>query len=104
MSVLAIDIGGTNIKSLATGQNDPRKCSSGEKMTPEQMVAGVKRLAGDGAGGGNAKKLINLAAGCRVGSNSNALVGGFRMWNEEGRRRAAARARNAAAKMEARKA
>jgi polyphosphate glucokinase len=47
MSVLAIDIGGTNIKILATGQKEPRRFPSGEKMTPKQMVAGVKRLASD---------------------------------------------------------
>jgi hypothetical protein len=47
MSVLVIDIGGTNIKILASGQTEPRKFPSGEKMTPKQMVAGVKRLAGD---------------------------------------------------------
>jgi predicted NBD/HSP70 family sugar kinase len=47
MSVLVIDIGGTNIKILATGQKEPRKFPSGGKMTPRQMVAGVKKLAGD---------------------------------------------------------
>jgi len=47
MNVLVIDIGGTNIKFLATGQKDPRKFPSGKKMTPRQMVAGVKKLAGD---------------------------------------------------------
>jgi predicted NBD/HSP70 family sugar kinase len=236
MSVLAIDIGGTNIKILATGQKEPRKFPSGEKMTPKQMVAGVKRLAGDWqydvvsigypgivkegrlvtepnnlapgwvgfdferafrrpvklmndaamqalgsyqggvmlflglgtglgsalvvnrivvpmelgrlsykdgsiedylgrqglkrlgrktwerllaavamrlsaaihlddlvVGGGNAKKLTYLPTGCRVGSNANAFVGGFRMWKEEERRRAAAPARNAATKKEAHK-
>ena len=236
MSVLAIDIGGTNIKILATGQKEPRKFPSGEKMTPKQMVAGVKRLAGDWqydvvsigypgivkegrlvtepnnlapgwvgfdferafrrpvklmndaamqalgsyqggvmlflglgtglgsalvvnrtvvpmelgrlsykdgsiedylgrqglkrlgrktwerllatvamrlsaaihlddlvVGGGNAKKLTYLPTGCRVGSNANAFVGGFRMWKEEERRRGAAPARNAATKKEAHK-
>lgn len=45
LNVLVIDIGGTNIKLLATGQDEPRKFSSGPKMTPRQMVAGVKKLA-----------------------------------------------------------
>ena len=236
MSVLAIDIGGTNIKILATGQKEPRRFPSGEKMTPKQMVARVKRLAGDWqydvvsigypgmvkegrlvaeptnlapgwvgfdferafrrpvklindaamqalgsyqggvmlflglgtglgsalvvnrtvvpmelgrlsykdgtiedylgrqglkrlgrktwerllatvamrlsaaihlddlvVGGGNAKKLTYLPTGCRVGSNANAFAGGFRMWKEEERRRAAAPARNAATKKEPRK-
>ena len=236
MSVLAIDIGGTNIKILVTGQKEPRKFPSGEKMTPKQMVAGVKKLAGDWqydvvsigypglvkegrlvsepnnlapgwvgfdferafgrpvklindaamqalgsyqggvmlflglgtglgsalvvnstvvpmelgrlsykngtiedylgrqglkrlgrktwerllasmamrflaaihlddlvVGGGNAKKLTYLPTGCRVGSNANAFVGGFRMWKEEERRRAAASVANAPARKEARK-
>jgi polyphosphate glucokinase len=47
MKVLAIDIGGTNVKILATGQKVPRKFPSGPKMTPKQMVAGVKELAKD---------------------------------------------------------
>ena len=47
MNVLTIDIGGTNIKFLATGQKEPRKFASGKTMTPRQMVAGVKKLAED---------------------------------------------------------
>ena len=45
MKVLAIDIGGTNVKILATGQTERRKFPSGPTMTPMQMVAGVKKLA-----------------------------------------------------------
>ena len=45
MYVLAIDIGGTHVKILATGQREPRNFESGSKMTPRQMVAGVKKLA-----------------------------------------------------------
>jgi len=47
MNVLVIDIGGTNVKILATGQDEPRKFPSGPNLTPKQMVAGVKKLAGD---------------------------------------------------------
>ncbi len=36
-------------------------------------------------GGGNAHKLKKLPKGCRLGENSNAFVGGFRMWGEETR-------------------
>ena len=32
-------------------------------------------------GGGNAKKLPRLPKGCRLGSNANAFLGGFRMWD-----------------------
>jgi predicted NBD/HSP70 family sugar kinase len=31
-------------------------------------------------GGGNAKELKTLPPGCRAGSNANAFLGGFRMW------------------------
>ena len=47
MKVLVIDIGGTNVKLLATGHKEPRKFPSGPKLTPRQMVAGVKQLAAD---------------------------------------------------------
>jgi predicted NBD/HSP70 family sugar kinase len=41
MNILVIDIGGTNVKLLATGQETPRKFPSGRELTPERMVAGV---------------------------------------------------------------
>jgi polyphosphate glucokinase len=44
MKVLVIDIGGTHVKLLATGQDEPVKFVSGPKLTPAQMVAGVKKL------------------------------------------------------------
>ena len=47
MNVLVIDIGGTNVKILATGQTERRKFPSGPKLTPKQMVAKVKKLAAD---------------------------------------------------------
>ncbi len=47
MNVLAIDVGGTNVKILATGASEHRKFPSGPEMTPQRMVAGVKELAGD---------------------------------------------------------
>lgn len=47
MNVLVIDIGGTNIKFLATGQTEARKFASGPTMTPDKMVAGVKQMTQD---------------------------------------------------------
>jgi polyphosphate glucokinase len=47
MNVLTIDIGGTNIKILVTGQKEPRKFPSGPTLSPRQMVDGVKKLAAD---------------------------------------------------------
>jgi polyphosphate glucokinase len=45
MDVLVIDVGGTHVKILATGQNDKREFDSGPKMTAQQMVSGVLKLA-----------------------------------------------------------
>jgi predicted NBD/HSP70 family sugar kinase len=47
MNVLVVDVGGTNVKVLATGQDEPRRFSSGPTLTAEQMVAGVKELTGE---------------------------------------------------------
>ncbi|HZE36911.1 MAG TPA: ROK family protein [Candidatus Eisenbacteria bacterium] len=43
--MLAVDIGGSSVKILATGQKEPRKIPSGPKLTPKAMVAGIKKLA-----------------------------------------------------------
>jgi polyphosphate glucokinase len=45
MNVLVIDVGGTHVKILATGQKVERKMDSGPTLTAEQMVAGVRGLA-----------------------------------------------------------
>jgi predicted NBD/HSP70 family sugar kinase len=47
MNVLVVDVGGTTVKILATGQDKPRRFPSGPMLTAEQMVVGVKQLAGD---------------------------------------------------------
>jgi polyphosphate glucokinase len=47
MNVLVVDVGGTHVKVLATGQTEPRKIDSGPKLTPERMVLGAKELAKD---------------------------------------------------------
>jgi polyphosphate glucokinase len=46
-SVLAVDVGGTSVKILATGQSERRSFSSGPTLTPRRMVTQVKKLAGD---------------------------------------------------------
>ena len=45
MNVLVIDIGGTHVKILATGQKEHREFVSGPKLTAAMMVAGVRKLA-----------------------------------------------------------
>ncbi|MBV8489113.1 MAG: ROK family protein, partial [Candidatus Eremiobacteraeota bacterium] len=47
MNVLAIDIGGTNVKVLVSGQTEKREFPSGPQMTPQAMVAGVQHLTMD---------------------------------------------------------
>lgn len=45
MKTLVIDVGGTNVKVLATGQKDPVKIPSGKGLTPAQMTARVREVA-----------------------------------------------------------
>ncbi len=45
MNILTVDVGGTHVKILLSGQNDHRKFDSGPAMTAEAMVAGVRPLA-----------------------------------------------------------
>ncbi len=48
MRVLTVDIGGTNVKILASGQSTPpRRFPSGPELTPGQMASQVKKLAED---------------------------------------------------------
>lgn len=45
MNVLVVDVGGTHVKILATGQTEKREFASGPKLTARQMAAKVKQLA-----------------------------------------------------------
>ncbi len=47
MNVLVVDVGGTNVKILVSGQDESRRFPSGPTMTPRQMVSGVKKFAAD---------------------------------------------------------
>jgi len=47
--VLVVDIGGTNVKILATGQVERRRFPPGPTLRPTQMVFKVKKLARDWA-------------------------------------------------------
>lgn len=47
MKVLVVDVGGTNIKLLATGQEEPVKIPSGKLLTPQELVAQVKTATAD---------------------------------------------------------
>jgi polyphosphate glucokinase len=43
--ILVIDVGGTHVKILCTGQTTPRRFESGPKMTAQQMIQGVLSLS-----------------------------------------------------------
>lgn len=45
--VLVVDVGGTSVKCLASGQDVHRSFPSGPEMTPAAMVSGVKSLTAD---------------------------------------------------------
>ena len=47
MNILVIDIGGTHVKVLVTGQKEHREFISGPKLTPKRMVAAVRKLVED---------------------------------------------------------
>jgi polyphosphate glucokinase len=47
MNILVVDVGGTHVKILATGQKDHRQVVSGPSMTARKMVSKVRRLAAD---------------------------------------------------------
>jgi len=45
--ILVVDIGGTNVKLLATGHRTPVKIPSGPEMTPRRMVTAVRKAAAE---------------------------------------------------------
>jgi len=46
-NVLVVDVGGTHVKVLATGQKQPREFPSGPKLSASQMVGGIKKVSKD---------------------------------------------------------
>jgi polyphosphate glucokinase len=47
MNVLVVDVGGTHIKVLASGQKEPRKFDSGPDLVPGSMVLEVRKIVSD---------------------------------------------------------
>jgi len=47
MKVLVVDIGGTRVKVLATGQHQMREFVSGRTLTPKRMVSQIRKLVAD---------------------------------------------------------
>jgi polyphosphate glucokinase len=44
MQILAVDVGGSHVKVLVSGQTEPRRMNSGRDLTAAAMVEGVKAL------------------------------------------------------------
>lgn len=44
-SVLAVDVGGSHVKALLSGESERRRFDSGPDLTPQQMVEGVLGIA-----------------------------------------------------------
>jgi len=47
MNVLVVDVGGTHVKVLVSGQSVPRKFESGAALVPGRMVLEVQKIAAD---------------------------------------------------------
>ena len=45
--VLAVDVGGSHVKALASDQHKRRRFASGPALTPDQMVSGVLEAVAD---------------------------------------------------------
>jgi polyphosphate glucokinase len=45
MNILVVDVGGTHVKILASGEKEKREIDSGPTLTARQMVSSVKKLA-----------------------------------------------------------
>ena len=45
MQILVVDVGGTHVKILVTGEENHREFISGSSLTAQQMVAGVRKAA-----------------------------------------------------------
>ena len=46
-SVLAVDVGGSNVKEVLNGLDERRRFASGDDLTPDQMVTGVLEQTAD---------------------------------------------------------
>jgi len=79
--ILAIDIGGTNIKVLVTGQKERRRFPSGPRMTPRRMVAGVKKLVADWKYDAVAIGYPGIVAKGRIVTEPHNLASGWTRFN-----------------------
>jgi len=88
----AWDVASVGIPSpVRDGQVVAEPVNLGEGWVGFELRAGFRTAAFQPdyivIGGGEAKELDELPAGCRRGANENAFVGGFRLWAPEWNRR-----------------
>jgi polyphosphate glucokinase len=44
MDVLAVDVGGSHVKALASNERERRRFASGPELTPQEMAEGVRAI------------------------------------------------------------
>jgi polyphosphate glucokinase len=47
LQTLVLDVGGTNVKMLCTGETEPRRLPSGKRLSPAKMVTAARKLTHD---------------------------------------------------------
>jgi len=77
MTILAIDLGGTHVKVLASDQTEPRKVDSGPTLTPSQLVEKVKGLTADWSYGAISMGYPGLAMRDRIAAEPRNLGQGW---------------------------
>ena len=65
-AVLAVDVGGTHVKMVLNGMQERRRFDSGDGLTPEAMVGGVRKLLGDWSPVGISVGVPAMVSGGRV--------------------------------------
>jgi hypothetical protein len=87
VDVLAVDVGGSHVKVLASNEQERRRFVSGPNLTPQEMVGGVLAITNgwswEVVSVGRADELDELPPNARRGDNSTAFVGGFRLWEPD---------------------
>ncbi len=77
MKILVIDVGGSHVKILASGETAKRRMASGPKLSAQQMVDGVKKLAKGWAYDAVAIGFPGVVAGDRPVAEPRNLGGGW---------------------------
>jgi polyphosphate glucokinase len=74
--VLTVDVGGSHVKALVSGESERRRFDSGSELGPQEMVEGVLQAAAGWS-------FERVSVGIPRGDNERAFAGGFRLWDPE---------------------